>query len=70
MLAGGEAPRFALSGGQDLTKGGHSKADAVYGELKEGDSRRSSGSLIDKTGLCEGSMFPFPRFRRRQPPCL
>ncbi len=56
MLAGGgEAPRFALSGGQDLTKGAHSKADAVYGELKEAilSGALEPGSLIDKTGLCE-----------------
>jgi GntR family transcriptional regulator, rspAB operon transcriptional repressor len=56
MLAGAnEAPRFALSGGQDLTKGAHSKADAVYGELKEAilSGALEPGSLIDKTGLCE-----------------
>jgi GntR family transcriptional regulator, rspAB operon transcriptional repressor len=56
MLAGGgETPRFALNGGQDLTKGAHSKADAVYGELKEAilSGALEPGSLIDKTGLCE-----------------
>ncbi len=56
MLAGAnEAPRFALSGGQNLTKGAHSKADAVYGELKEAilSGALEPGSLIDKTGLCE-----------------
>ncbi len=56
MLAGGgEASRFALSGGQDLTKGAYSKADAVYGELKEAilSGALEPGSLIDKTGLCE-----------------
>jgi GntR family transcriptional regulator, rspAB operon transcriptional repressor len=56
MLAGAnEAPRFALSGGQDLTKGAHSKADAVYGELKEAilSGALEPGSLIDKTGLCK-----------------
>ena len=56
MLAGGgEAPRFVLSGGQDLTKGAYSKADAVYGELKEAilSGALEPGSLIDKTGLCE-----------------
>jgi DNA-binding GntR family transcriptional regulator len=44
-----------LSGGQDLTKGAHSKADAVYGELKEAilSGALEPGSLIDKTGLCE-----------------
>jgi DNA-binding GntR family transcriptional regulator len=44
-----------LSGGQDLTKGAHSKADAVYGELKEAilSGVLEPGSLIDKTGLCE-----------------
>src|ERR1700735_5827808 len=56
MLAGGgEASRFALSGGQDLTKGAYSKADAVYGELKEAilSGALEPGSLIDKTDLCE-----------------
>jgi GntR family transcriptional regulator, rspAB operon transcriptional repressor len=55
LVGGGEAPRFALSGGQDLTKGAHSKADAVYGELKEAilSGALEPGSLIDKTGLCE-----------------
>ena len=56
MLAGGgEASRFALNGGQDLTKGAYSKADAVYGELKEAilSGALVPGSLIDKTGLCE-----------------
>src|SRR5580704_18143717 len=56
MLAGGgEASRFALSGGQDLTKGAYSKADAVYGELKQAilSGALEPGSLIDKTGLCE-----------------
>jgi GntR family transcriptional regulator, rspAB operon transcriptional repressor len=56
MLAGtGEAPRFALSGRHDLTKVAHSKADAVYGELKEAilSGALEPGSLIDKTGLCE-----------------
>jgi len=56
MLVGGdEAPSFALSGGQDLTKGAHTKADAVYGELKEAilSGALEPGSLIDKTGLCE-----------------
>jgi GntR family transcriptional regulator, rspAB operon transcriptional repressor len=55
LVGGGEALRFALSGGQDLTKGAHSKADAVYGELKEAilSGALEPGSLIDKTGLCE-----------------
>src|SRR5271170_2124314 len=56
MLAGAnEAPRFALSGGQNLTKGAHSKADAVYGELKEAilSGALEPGCLIDKAGLCE-----------------
>ena len=56
MLAGtGEAPRFALSSRHDLTKVAHSKADAVYGELKEAilSGALEPGSLIDKTGLCE-----------------
>src|ERR1700738_5349367 len=56
MLAGtGEAPSFALSGRHDLTKVAHSKADAVYGELKEAilSGARERGSWIDKTGLCE-----------------
>jgi GntR family transcriptional regulator, rspAB operon transcriptional repressor len=56
MLAGGgEASCFALSGGQDLTKGAYSKADAVYGELKEAilSGALEPGSLIDKAGLCE-----------------
>jgi DNA-binding GntR family transcriptional regulator len=56
MLAGtGEASRFALSGGQDLAKSAHSKADAVYGELKEAilSGALEPGSLIDKGGLCE-----------------
>jgi GntR family transcriptional regulator, rspAB operon transcriptional repressor len=52
---GGEAPRVTLSGGQDLTKGAYSKADAVYGELKEAilSGALEPGSLIDKTDLCE-----------------
>jgi GntR family transcriptional regulator, rspAB operon transcriptional repressor len=55
LVGGGEASRFALSGGQDLTKGAHSKADAVYGELKEAilSGALEPGSLIDKIGLCE-----------------
>src|SRR5271154_6415384 len=55
LVGGGEAPRFALSGGQDLTKVAHSKADAVYGELKEAilSGALEPGSLIDKSGLCE-----------------
>jgi GntR family transcriptional regulator, rspAB operon transcriptional repressor len=56
MLAGGgEAPRFTLSGGQDLTKGAHSKAETVYGELKKAilSGALEPGSLIDKAGLCE-----------------
>ncbi len=56
MLAGtGEASCFALSGGQDLAKSAHSKADAVYGELKEAilSGALEPGSLIDKGGLCE-----------------
>jgi DNA-binding GntR family transcriptional regulator len=56
MLAGlGEAPRFAVSGGHNLTKVAHSKADAVYGELKEAilSGALEPGSLIDKTELCE-----------------
>jgi len=38
-----------------LTKVAHSKADAVYGELKEAilSGALEPGSLIDKTGLCE-----------------
>jgi GntR family transcriptional regulator, rspAB operon transcriptional repressor len=38
-----------------LTKGAHSKVDAVYGELKEAilSGALEPGSLIDKTGLCE-----------------
>src|SRR5260370_35463505 len=31
----GEAHRFAREAGTELAKGAHSKADAVYGELKE-----------------------------------
>ena len=56
MLAGpGEAPRFAVSGGHNLTKVAHSKADAVYGELKEAilSGALEPGSLIDKAELCE-----------------
>jgi GntR family transcriptional regulator, rspAB operon transcriptional repressor len=55
LVGGGEASRFALSGGQDLTKGAHSKADAVYGELKEAilSGALEPGSLIDKAELCE-----------------
>jgi GntR family transcriptional regulator, rspAB operon transcriptional repressor len=54
-VGGGEGPRVSLSGRQDLTKGAHSKADAVYGELKEAilSGALEPGSLIDKTGLCE-----------------
>src|ERR1700727_2102912 len=71
MLAGGgDAPRFVLSGGQDLTKGAYSKADAVYGELKEAilSGALGPGSLIDKTGLCEKlrvSRFPVSAAARR-----
>jgi len=38
-----------------LAKGAHSKADAVYGELKEAilSGALEPGSLIDKAGLCE-----------------
>ncbi len=38
-----------------MTKGAHSKADAVYGELKEAilSGALEPGSLIDKTELCE-----------------
>ena len=38
-----------------MTKVAHSKADAVYGELKEAilSGALEPGSLIDKTGLCE-----------------
>jgi DNA-binding GntR family transcriptional regulator len=38
-----------------LAKSAHSKADAVYGELKEAilSGALEPGSLIDKTGLCE-----------------
>src|ERR1700749_950175 len=55
LVGGGEVSRFALNGGQDLTKGAHSKADAVYGELKEAilSGALEPGSWIDKTGLCE-----------------
>src|SRR5271169_1698731 len=55
LVGGGEAPRFALSGGQNLVKGAHSKADAVYGELKEAilSGALEPGSLIDKARLCE-----------------
>jgi DNA-binding GntR family transcriptional regulator len=55
LVGGGEASRFVLSGGQDLTKGAYSKADAVYGELKEAilSGALEPGSLIDKAGLCE-----------------
>jgi GntR family transcriptional regulator, rspAB operon transcriptional repressor len=54
-VGGGEGPRVSLSGGQDLTKSARSKADAVYGELKEAilSGALEPGSLIDKTGLCE-----------------
>jgi GntR family transcriptional regulator, rspAB operon transcriptional repressor len=38
-----------------LAKGAHSKAEAVYGELKEAilSGALEPGSLIDKAGLCE-----------------
>jgi DNA-binding GntR family transcriptional regulator len=41
--------------GRELAKGAHSKADAVYGELKEAilSGALQPGSLIDKSGLCE-----------------
>jgi GntR family transcriptional regulator, rspAB operon transcriptional repressor len=41
--------------GRDLAKGAHSKADAVYGELKEAilSGALEPGSLIDKARLCE-----------------
>src|SRR5580700_2042318 len=55
LVGGGEVSRFALNGGQDLTKGAHSKADAVYSELKEAilSGALEPGCLIDKAGLCE-----------------
>ena len=57
MSAGpGEAFRSPLkAAGRDLAKGAHSKADAVYGELKEAilSGALEPGSLIDKAGLCE-----------------
>ena len=41
--------------GRELAKGAHSKADAVYGDLKEAilSGALQPGSLIDKSGLCE-----------------
>jgi DNA-binding GntR family transcriptional regulator len=41
--------------GTSLAKGAHSKADAVYSELKEAilSGALEPGSLIDKAGLCE-----------------
>lgn len=41
--------------GRGLAKRAHSKADAVYGELKEAilSGALEPGSLIDKSGLCE-----------------
>ena len=38
-----------------MAKGAHSKADAVYGELKEAilSGTLEPGCLIDKAGLCE-----------------
>jgi len=41
--------------GRELAKSAHSKADAVYGELKEAilSGALEPGSLIDKAGLCE-----------------
>jgi GntR family transcriptional regulator, rspAB operon transcriptional repressor len=56
MLAGtGEAFARPYVAGRDLAKGAHSKADAVYGELKEAilSGALEPGSLIDKARLCE-----------------
>jgi DNA-binding GntR family transcriptional regulator len=51
----GEARRFAREAGTELAKGAHSKADAVYGELKEAilSGALEPGCPIDKAGLCE-----------------
>jgi DNA-binding GntR family transcriptional regulator len=56
MLAGpGEVFARLQLAGRNLAKGAHSKADAVYGELKEAilSGALEPGSLIDKAGLCE-----------------
>ena len=51
----GEAGLFRRETGKDLAKGAHSKADAVYGELKEAilSGALEPGTPIDKAGLCE-----------------
>jgi DNA-binding GntR family transcriptional regulator len=51
----GEAARFVGDAGTELAKGAHSKAEAVYGELKEAilSGALEPGCLIDKAGLCE-----------------
>jgi GntR family transcriptional regulator, rspAB operon transcriptional repressor len=57
MSVGGETRRFASfwRAGKTLAKGSHSKADAVYSELKEAilSGALEPGRLIDKTELCE-----------------
>jgi len=44
-----------MATGKDLAKGAHSKADAVYRELKEAilSGTLEPGCLIDKAGLCK-----------------
>ena len=51
----GEAGSFRRETDTNLAKGAHSKADAVYGELKEAilSGALEPGAPIDKGGLCE-----------------
>ncbi len=51
----GEAGGFLGEAGTGLARRAHSKADAVYGELKEAilSGALEPGCLIDKAGLCE-----------------
>jgi DNA-binding GntR family transcriptional regulator len=56
MLAGkGIVGRFPNQAGGTVAKGAHSKADAVYGELKEAilTGALEPGCLIDKSTICE-----------------
>src|SRR5947209_12613317 len=55
MLVGKRVVGASLKAGRTVAKGAHSKADAVYGELKEAilTGALEPGRLIDKTMICE-----------------